>query len=450
MLSSLRPSAKIGAAIMAARVAVCGLALFGSCASARAAAEPPHSAELDAMIIAQAKRHGVPEKLVRRIVMRESKYNPRARNHAYWGLMQISYPTAKSMGFKGTPEQLLNPLVNLTYAVPYLANAFIIAGKQEDAAVRLYAAGYYFTARSRGLLNELRTAASDPVRGSGQPADQPPIMAAYESTPAGIAPVAVASAAPAPVSTMGKDSGEGVAMVADRRGDMTPPKKWLHDGGTTTIARGEQRIEQVAAYAKTNDDAAATAPARHAHARKVLAFASLDTPAEAQAYAAQAAQDPRLAQADSQAAIAQVTSGPPGRTRGACHRRGASPEKARQIRAETREAERWDDGGRKGRSLRRRLPRHGQSKEAHGVAQEGSGSRLAPTTGRAGPGAASPGSTLTLDMKRAPREALFFRADIPTYGQAACWVSTTLGPRFLPIGIWRGFWASGTSRTRST
>ncbi len=76
---------------------------------------------------------------MRRVVMRESRYNPRARNHSFWGLMQISYPTARSMGFKGSPSELLDPVVNLTYAVPYLANAFIIAGKQEDAAVRLYA-----------------------------------------------------------------------------------------------------------------------------------------------------------------------------------------------------------------------------------------------------------------------------------------------------------------------
>ena len=127
--------------------------------------EPRHPASLDEAIIKSAARHGIPESLVRRIVMRESKYNPLARNHKYWGLMQISYPTAKSMGFRGTPQELLNPVVNLRYAVPYLANAFIIAGKQQDAAVRLYAAGYYDTAKRRGLLGMLRTADSAPLSG---------------------------------------------------------------------------------------------------------------------------------------------------------------------------------------------------------------------------------------------------------------------------------------------
>ena len=262
------------------------------------------------MIIAQAKRHGVPEKLVRRVVMRESRYNPRARNHSFWGLMQISYPTAKSMGFKGSPQDLLNPLVNLTYAVPYLANAFVIAGQQEDAAVRLYASGYYDTARSRGLLNALRTANSDPVRGSGLPRDQPPIIStAYETTPTTVVPVAIVATAPA--TSMVSDG--GVAMVADKHGDMGPPKKWLHDGGTTTIARGEQRIEQVAAYAKANGAADETERSHtaRAHAHKTIAFASLDTPGEAQAYAAAPAPDARLAQTDSQAAISQATSGRP-------------------------------------------------------------------------------------------------------------------------------------------
>ncbi|WP_158807445.1 lytic transglycosylase domain-containing protein, partial [Beijerinckia sp. L45] len=144
------------------RFTACAVALLAFSATVRAS-EPPHSAELDDMIVRQAKRHGVPEKLVRRIVMRESKYNPRARNHSFWGLMQISYPTARSMGFKGSPSELLDPLVNLTYAVPYLANAFVIAGKQEDAAVRLYASGYYATAKNRNLLDQLRTADSAPV-----------------------------------------------------------------------------------------------------------------------------------------------------------------------------------------------------------------------------------------------------------------------------------------------
>ena len=320
------------------RLSACGLALVLASASARAAEEPAHSAALDEAIIKSAARHGVPEKLVRRIVMRESRYNPEARNHKYWGLMQISYPTAKSMGFRGSPQELLNPVVNLRYAVPYLANAFIIAGKREDAAIRLYASGYYDTAKRRGLLSMLRTADSTPLHGAPDDADmvasvapapppedtgifgalfgpsQMPRDAQSQQTAyASVAPQTQSDAQPAQqaVAEMpdGKSS-DDVDLVADKTGTLHPPKAWQKDGGSTVIARGEQSIEQVAAYEKAADAPETQASRRH-HSHKTTVFASLDAPpAGAQAYAAVAGgQDPRLMQAESQAAIAQATAG---------------------------------------------------------------------------------------------------------------------------------------------
>ena len=301
-------------------------------ASASSTEEPAHSAALDEAIIKSAARHGVPESLVRRIVMRESKYNARARNHSYWGLMQISYPTAKSMGFRGSPQELLNPIVNLRYAVPYLANAFVIAGKRQDAAVRLYASGYYDTARRRGLLGLLRTADSAPL--SGVP-DEPEVVAAAAPEPeqnSGIfgalfgpqqmqrdpqtQQVAYASATPQPADVTpqaalpGGKQGEDVALTTDKHGDLQPPKKWQHDGGSTVIARGEQAVEKIAAYEKAAVGTDEPDKGKH-RSRKTTVFAALDEPpAGAQAYAATAgSQDPRLMQADSQAAIQQATAG---------------------------------------------------------------------------------------------------------------------------------------------
>ena len=297
----------------------------GACGGAAIAQEPPHSAELDAAIIRAAKRHGVPEHLVRRIVMRESRYNPRARNHSFWGLMQISYPTARSMGFKGTPEQLLNPVTNLAYAVPYLANAFVAAGRREDAAVRLYASGYYATAKSRGILGTLRTADSVPLNGvpdepvagpatavasadsggwslfgSATAAPAPEVAAApapqqlaYAAAPAsvGAAPAqaqleAIARAAPArddaktveknATKVADKNSDDGVAMIAGRDGALTPPKRWQHDGGTSVIARGEQGLDNVAAF-RLGGQSVATGRRSH----KTAVFAQLDPPGAA-------------------------------------------------------------------------------------------------------------------------------------------------------------------------
>ena len=126
---------------------------------ALAASDAQHP-ELDALIARYARMHGIPERLVHRVVVRESRYNPTAFHRRYYGLMQITYETAKGMGYKGPPSGLLDAEVNLTYAVPYLANAYKAAGGNESRAVALYAGGYYFVARRKKLLGELRDAAS--------------------------------------------------------------------------------------------------------------------------------------------------------------------------------------------------------------------------------------------------------------------------------------------------
>ena len=103
----------------------------------------------------------MPESLIHRVVQRESGYNPASHVGPYWGLMQIRLDTARGMGYRGTARGLLNADANLKYAVAYLSNAYIVAGGDPDRAVALYAAGYYFEARRKGLLDRLRTAQSD-------------------------------------------------------------------------------------------------------------------------------------------------------------------------------------------------------------------------------------------------------------------------------------------------
>ena len=128
--------------------------------SAAYATESEHPQALDDLIAHFARVHGIPESLVHRVVKRESGYNPHIVHRRYYGLMQITYQTAHSMGYKGAPKGLLDPEVNLTYAVPYLANAYKCAGETETGAVRLYSSGYYYIAKRKHLLEELRTANS--------------------------------------------------------------------------------------------------------------------------------------------------------------------------------------------------------------------------------------------------------------------------------------------------
>lgn len=108
--------------------------------------------ELDRLIARYAAHYEVPEALVRRVVRRESNFRPHARNGPYWGLMQILPQTARTMGHSGPPQELLDAETNLKYAVKYLRGAYLVADGNHDRAVRLYASGYYYHARDRGML----------------------------------------------------------------------------------------------------------------------------------------------------------------------------------------------------------------------------------------------------------------------------------------------------------
>jgi soluble lytic murein transglycosylase-like protein len=112
------------------------------------------SSSLDPLIAHYSKQYNVPESLVRRVIVRESNYNPAARNGPYYGLMQISHATASGMGYSGSPSGLLDAETNLRYAVRYLAGAYVTAKGNPDQAMRFYARGYYYDAKRAGLLEE--------------------------------------------------------------------------------------------------------------------------------------------------------------------------------------------------------------------------------------------------------------------------------------------------------
>ncbi|WP_121062102.1 transglycosylase SLT domain-containing protein [Chachezhania antarctica] len=143
-------------------LALAPLALAGCSAGQKEAklsfADPPlypnETPELRALINQYADHYGVPRPLVHRVVIRESTHNPRARNGPYYGLMQILPQTARAMGFRGSPTDLLDAETNLTYAVKYLRGAYLVADGDPSEAVSWYARGYYYEAKRKGLLQE--------------------------------------------------------------------------------------------------------------------------------------------------------------------------------------------------------------------------------------------------------------------------------------------------------
>src|ERR671921_315411 len=156
---------------------VAGCALV-ACALPAAASD---RATIDALVAQHARAHGIPEALVHRIIIRESGYNPQASNRGNFGLMQIRYATARGMGYTGPASGLLDANTNLAYAVPYLANAYKVAGGNPDRTVSLYAGGYYYAAKRKGLLRELRTGPSEPVTTGSVSAPSPSLASLLSS-----------------------------------------------------------------------------------------------------------------------------------------------------------------------------------------------------------------------------------------------------------------------------
>lgn len=115
---------------------------------------PNETPQLRALINEYAAFHAIPASLIHRVIQRESDYRPRARNGPYWGMMQILPETARTMGHRGPPSELLQPEVTLRYAGKYLRGAWLVADGDEAKAVMWYARGYYFEARDRCMLVE--------------------------------------------------------------------------------------------------------------------------------------------------------------------------------------------------------------------------------------------------------------------------------------------------------
>ncbi|MBI2714872.1 MAG: lytic transglycosylase domain-containing protein [Rhizobiales bacterium] len=109
---------------------------------------------LNVLIARHAAANNVPEDLVRRVIKRESGGRAHVISKGNYGLMQIRLGTARAMGYRGSAAGLLDADTNMTYAVKYLAGAYHAAGGNPDRTVHYYAAGYYYAAKSKGLLDK--------------------------------------------------------------------------------------------------------------------------------------------------------------------------------------------------------------------------------------------------------------------------------------------------------
>jgi soluble lytic murein transglycosylase-like protein len=140
-------------------------------------------ADYDALVATHARANDVPEALVHRVIVRESRYQPKLVGRGGTiGLMQIKLATARSLGYTGSAEGLRDPDTNLTYAVKYLAGAYRAANGDHSRAMHYYASGYYEAAKRQRLAHPRHP---EPVLASAPPkeADKSPVDAKAQVVP---------------------------------------------------------------------------------------------------------------------------------------------------------------------------------------------------------------------------------------------------------------------------
>jgi soluble lytic murein transglycosylase-like protein len=109
-------------------------------------------AQYESLVAAHARANNVPEALVHRVIVRESKYHPDLVGRGGTiGLMQIKLATARGLGYTGDAAGLRDPETNLAYGVKYLAGAWRAANNDHGRAMHFYASGYYQVAKRQRL-----------------------------------------------------------------------------------------------------------------------------------------------------------------------------------------------------------------------------------------------------------------------------------------------------------
>jgi soluble lytic murein transglycosylase-like protein len=116
------------------------------------------------LIARHASANGIPTSLADAVVSVESRYNPHARNGANIGLMQISLPTARSLGYGGPAAGLADAETNLTYGVRYLAQAYRLADGDTCRTILKYQGGHRavtMTTAARSYCDKVRMHAAN-------------------------------------------------------------------------------------------------------------------------------------------------------------------------------------------------------------------------------------------------------------------------------------------------
>lgn len=106
------------------------------------------STTLALFFITTSSALGLPQGLLSAMCWAESGHRPSAVHHDdgngdSLGICQIKIATAKLMGFTGTRDQLMDPMVNIKYAAKYLRKQLKRYSGNSPMAVSAYNAGTF-------------------------------------------------------------------------------------------------------------------------------------------------------------------------------------------------------------------------------------------------------------------------------------------------------------------
>ena len=94
---------------------------------------------------ASIDQYGLDGALIYGQCSQESRFKPNAflmdSNGGSYGLMQMSYPTAQSLGYTGDPDGLYDPATNVDLGCHFMANLLAKYGGDESKALSAYNSG---------------------------------------------------------------------------------------------------------------------------------------------------------------------------------------------------------------------------------------------------------------------------------------------------------------------
>ncbi|MCM2503262.1 transglycosylase SLT domain-containing protein [Aureimonas altamirensis] len=246
--------AEIGADKPAAETAEAAKPAESSAKGQRVASGPARngtisgSRELDEMIAKAADANDVPRELAYAVVRVESRYNPKAVGPGgVYGLSQIKPATARSLGFSGSAQDLLDPETNLKYGMKYLSGAWHKGDRDVCATSMKYKGGHRATTMTQSARAYCSSVKQHMASISGHPmgnsdmarlqpsakpaprqattqvaASAPSAKPAVKSPPAASAPVQLASNAPAPAVRKVAGADAAAAMAPAKAATATP------------------------------------------------------------------------------------------------------------------------------------------------------------------------------------------------------------------------------------